>query len=467
MIKLLSIFFRNKELYIISALNENAIILAKSIKRKNSNALIIFTDASEADKSCIKSAKSFGCIVTDECITNYSLLFHNKRITTHFILMSYDENNNLDNVLKLTELYRDKINAEIYTFNSSKESECLCDSIYKGSLSGEISPIKLRRVNAIRNQIYCNLLKYSIYDEAVEEYNEKVISVLIVGMGKYGLEMIKAILWCGQMDGYVLRIHIIDKCSDIETIFYKECPGIRQRGTQPKSGEDYYELFFHPGIDVNTEDFNKTVCGISDTTFAFVSLGNEQTNIETAMNLRSIFSGLKIDAGLKPEHSRNITQTPRITAVVHTNEKAELLNNNLLSNFKQQYFQIDCIGANSKLYSYENIFMSELEKMALTVHMQWGQKEDFDNYEYNRRSSMTSAIHKKYRDELMPDDETKDILEHKRWNAYMRSTEGYSFGLIRDDLAHRHPLLVKYDHLSRFEKDKDKRMNFPSNETVF
>jgi hypothetical protein len=118
------------------------------------------------------------------------------------------------------------------------------------------------------------------------------------------------------------------------------------------------------------------------------------------------------------------------------------------------------------LYSYENIFCPNLETIALNTHLQWGSYEDFNDYEYYRRSSMASAIHKKYRDLLMPDDETKDILEHKRWNAYMRSTEGYTFGYIRDDLSLRHPLLVKYDNLSQAEKDKDKNAN-SSNEIIF
>lgn len=456
---MISIIKKNKDLYVISHLNNNSILLAKSIRNAKPDALIYFADNSASNKTYEQSAKSFGCKILRKRITELDLSWHNKNIPVVFVLISENEKENLDNALRITMLYRDKINAEIYTLNSSKESECIFDSIYKGNGNSAVPPVKLRRVNAIRNQIYYHLLNYPIFQDAIEIYNEKIISVLIVGMGSYGLEMLKALIWCGQMDGYVLRFNIIDRAPDIETRFYKECPGIRQRGFQPKSGEDYYEIYFHSGIDVNTENFTRTVYSLNETTYAFVSLGDEQLNIETAIDLRAIFSGAMIDMGKKPNHSPDDKQIPHITAVIHSDDKSNLLKGNKLSNSKGQCYQIDCIGSNSEQYSFENIFYSKLEKMALAMHMQWGTKEEFDNYEYNRRSSMASAIHKKYRDALMPDDETKDILEHKRWNAYMRSTEGYSFGLVRDDIALRHPLLVKYDHLSRVEKDKDKKAN--------
>ena len=98
--------------------------------------------------------------------------------------------------------------------------------------------------------------------------------------------------------------------------------------------------------------------------------------------------------------------------------------------------------------------------MALAAHLQWGDIESFNNYEYCRRSSMASAIHKKYRDELLDEnEELAAMAEHTRWNAYMRAVEGYSFGYIRDDLALRHSSLIKYSSLAPTEQAKDHRMN--------
>ncbi len=464
---MLPILFNNRELFVISPLNNNSLILAKSIRDTYKSSIIIFTDCSSADDTFKTTAKNIGCRIYSKSIETLKLETHNPASMIRVVLMNKDEDVNLKSALKLTEKLRGNVNAEIYTFNTSKESEFLLDSIDKGARNGSLSPIKLRRVNMVRNQIYLDILNNSLFEYAVEEYNEKIISVLIVGLGQYGMEMLKAVLWCGQMDGYVVRVNIIDKNPNIESVFYRQCPGILQRGLQPKNGEDYYELNFFGGIDVNTHEFTECVKTIESVSLVFVSLGNENYNIETAIDLRSLISGIQIDNGRKPDHTQSAHQQPRILTVVHSPEKAILMKENRLSNYKKQYYRLDCIGVNSDVYSYENVFLPKLENMALQLHMQWGSPEDFNNYEYNRRSSMASAIHKKYRDMLMPDDETKDILEHKRWNAYMRSTEGYSFGYIRDDLAQRHPLLVKYDNLSRVEKDKDTKMNTVFTQPIF
>jgi hypothetical protein len=46
------------------------------------------------------------------------------------------------------------------------------------------------------------------------------------------------------------------------------------------------------------------------------------------------------------------------------------------------------------------------------------------------------------------------VLEHRRWNAYMR-TEGYVYAETRNNLAKTHPCLVKFDELPLKEQEKD------------
>ena len=454
-------------LYLISFLDERSYTLAKSIiendLQRKEKSIVIFTNIS-GDRSIYngldKRALRLGCKLSAEDICDISLKKHSFCKVTRLVLINPDERINLTAALKLAENYRDKITAEIYVFASSKESECLLDSVDKGGRHGVIPPLKIRRVNIVRNQIYLVLMNHSMFKYATEEFNEKVISVLIVGLGHYGMEMLKSVLWCGQMVGYVLRVTVIDESPDAEERFYMQCPGIRERGTQPQNGEDYYEITFYSGVNVQSETFYNIIRSVPNTTQVFVALGNEEISFETALTLRTIFSGIRIDEGKKPAHSQTDVQTPRITAVINNNQKADLLNQNKLSNFKGQYYNINCIASDDELYSYKNIFASELEEMALNAHLQWGDNESFNNYEYCRRSSMASAIHKKYRDELYKDNEELAALaEHIRWNAYMRAVEGYSFGYVRDDLALRHSSLIKYSSLPPTEKSKDHRMN--------
>lgn len=456
---------KRKNVYLISHLDVRSLILAESIRKKEATtkekSIIIFTNIARNDDSYSgleKKAKKLGCKLTKNDICNISLKPYSVSLV-RAVIISPDENKNLETALILAEEYKDKIESELYVFASSKESECLLDSVDKGGHLGLIPPIKIRRVNVIRNQVYTDLLNNSMFDLAVEEYGEKVISVLIVGLGNYGMEMLKSVLWCGQMTGFVLRVTVIDENPNAEDLFYMQCPGIRERGTQPQNGEDYYEITFHSGVDVHSEKFNDIIKTVPNTTQVLVALGNEQQSLETALRLRSIFSGIQIDEGKTPSHSKKDVQTPRITAVIANHQKAQLLSKNMLSNFKEQYYNINCIASNAELYSYENIFASELEKMALSAHLQWGDEKSFNNYEYFRRSSMASAIHKKYRDELINDEELAAMVEHTRWNAYMRAVEGYSFGFIRDDLALRHSSIIKYSSLASTEQAKDHRMN--------
>ena len=104
--------------------------------------------------------------------------------------------------------------------------------------------------------------------------------------------------------------------------------------------------------------------------------------------------------------------------------------------------------------------------------MKWGQEEEFWTYEYNYRSSIASAIHMKARihcgipgankkeGELsLEERDIIEVLEHRRWNAYMRA-EGYIFSgsndkSSRNDLAKMHHDLVDFSSLTEEEKRKD------------
>ena len=93
--------------------------------------------------------------------------------------------------------------------------------------------------------------------------------------------------------------------------------------------------------------------------------------------------------------------------------------------------------------------------------------ESFWRYDYNYRSSVASVIHSKMKKECNIPGSTKSIsertdaekrffreLEHKRWNAYVRS-DGFVYAPIRDKLAKTHNLLVPFDKLTYEEQIKD------------
>ena len=191
----------------------------------------------------------------------------------------------------------------------------------------------------------------------------------------------------------------------------------------------------------------------------FVALGSDEMNIRAAVDLRMLFERMKIK--------------PAIQAVIYSTDEKEALKG--ITNYRKQAYDVEFIGDRNTSYSEKVIMSSELEEDALQRHLKWGNEEEFWQYEYNYNSSVASAIHMKARiacgipgaakkDEDLTDEERKivETLEHRRWNAYMRS-EGYIYSgssekSSRNDLAKMHHDLVDYSSLAEEEKRKDSKI---------
>ena len=148
-----------------------------------------------------------------------------------------------------------------------------------------------------------------------------------------------------------------------------------------------------------------------------------------------------------------------------------------IKNFKGTPYNIDFIGDLKTSYSEKVVINSTLEAEALKTHMKYSNsiEDDFWSFEYNYRSSIASAIHKRARilcnipgadkkesDLTSEECETIEKLEHRRWNAYMRS-EGYIYSgsndpKTRNDLAKMHHNLTSFETLDEEDKRKDSRV---------
>ena len=212
-----------------------------------------------------------------------------------------------------------------------------------------------------------------------------------------------------------------------------------------------YDIKIHSGVNIDSTAFLREVSKIPQPTYVFVALGNDEQNIKSAVYIRSLFE--------------RMNWHPMVQTVVYSTAEKEALRD--ADNFKGQKYDIEFIGDLDTFYSEEVIINSELETEALKRHLRWGNEEEFWKYEYNYRSSVASAIHKKMKlfckmpgIEKEPGERTDEELwalrrlEHRRWNAYMRS-EGYCYGMKRDYLAKTHPCLVPFGALSQTEQEKD------------
>lgn len=435
---------------------------------------VVFTDIAanklkERD-DLIEEARAIGAIMFENEIElgKYKRFSLSPRKLS-FYLISDDEDKKLRHAEHIMKHY-DKPDTTLRLFSCDKRSELLMAS--KTS-----KHIKAIRVDDIQSLIYRNLYEEGkfLFDGAREVNGKKVISAVIVGLGLYGREMLKALSWFCQMDGYLLKITAFDSDKLAEEKIKFECPQLLDENYngKPLEGEPYYEINIHSGIDVNTDSFKKKLQEITDVTYAFVCLGSDEQNIRTATDVRSIFEGMSFPDGNKPE----------IETVVYNSHLAEQMGTSRseslrklypgVVNFKKKPYNIIMTGDLERFYSTDTFINFKAELDGLAIHKVWGDEESFWQYEYNYKSSIAKAIHLAVREQLgCPLKKYEDFdwslltreameqnadLEHKRWSAYMRS-EGYSFRgktVTRNDIAKIHNLLVPTDKLPDSELKKD------------
>lgn len=451
------------DIYVMSELNERSIVLAEDILTNpevKGRKLVVFTGVfekeDEENSELIEQAKHLGAICFKKDVTEISLKPKARGIKRKIYFVGDNEDQNVKQALTMIPTCRNNpmLNTKdthMYVMSSSVESEVLLNSADNGHLH-------VRRVRRARNFAIDTLKKYSIFDTQLTKEGKKLISIVIVGLGHYGMELLKAICWCGQMDGYILQIHVFDVSCNLEKKIESVAPEIIKYNHKQIEGEPFYDIFFHEMVDANSQDFLNELSSIKDISTVYACLGDDELNISTAMRMRMQFTRDAINFG---------RVQPNIYAIVYSSIKSDTFNQNGgLKSIKGVDYDITFIGSMKERYALSFIEQNELEEEGLKYHLAWANTEKeveeakltYEKYEYYRRSSVSKALHVYYRRQLglmnISDLEDK-ILEHKRWNAYTRA-EGYVYNAVKDDIAKTHPDLIPYDKLSEREKLKDK-----------
>jgi len=455
------------DVYIFSELNEKSLALAKSLHNNNSQKrLFVFTDVFEKEEEqsyeLVEEAKELGAICFKKDIITIDFSFHSSKSALSFFAIGENQSENISQALKIIDKLKYRENTNLYVFSTQVEAEILLANAFENHNDKVEKPIsiKVRRVNEVQSLINRNLYENGfekIFSSAYQEDGIKKINAVVIGMGQHGTEMTKALSWFCQMDGYAIEINSFDKDKKAKEKFLSLCPELMAfSGKTDIPGEAKYTISIHSDIDVDTTTFDNIIENLPRTTYVFVALGNDEKNISTAVKLRAIFERMKY--------------TPVIQAVVYNSEKKDALTD--IKNFKGTPYNIEFIGDMKSSYSEEVILDSDVEEEALKRHMKWGDESEFWRYDYNYKSSIASAIHRKMKIlceipgiEKEPKDRTEKelwnlrILEHCRWNAYMRS-EGYCYGGTveksgRNDLAKMHNCLVPFNELPLKEQEKD------------
>jgi hypothetical protein len=447
--------------YVFSELNERSLALAGDLRKNHKHAVIVFTDvfrnSDETGCEQAERAREIGALCFKKDILSINFRRHCAASEISFFTIGEDEVENIAQSLRLIRDYGSRDNTRLYAFSTRVESELTFTQANKGKM-------KVRRVNDVRSRVSHILYEegHKLFETAAPQPDgTKEIGALIVGMGGHGGEMLRALAWYGQMDGYRIRIDAFDSDPLAEDRFAAACPELMSPAYNGVyvPGEAQYKITVHPGVETSTKTFADAVAALGQITYVLVALGNDEVNIRTAVELRTLFERLHMH--------------PMIQAIVYSSEEKAALTG--VVNFRGQAYDIELIGDLKTTYSEEMIIDSRLEAEALARHLKWGKEEEFWQYEYNYRSSLASAIHMKARvacgipgadkpeAEVTEEDQIGiERLEHRRWNAYMRS-EGYVYSgshekSSRNDLGKMHHDLVNYEALDEAEKRKDFRV---------
>ncbi|MGN1372497.1 MAG: hypothetical protein ACI4VK_00445 [Candidatus Coproplasma sp.] len=451
------------DIYVMSELNERSIALAEDILtnpdvkgRKQVLFAGVFDKEEEEMNELVEKAKQLGAICFKKDVTEIGLKPNAKGIKRKIYFVGDDEDANVQQALTMISACREnpRLNTKdthLYVVSGSVESEALLNSADNGQMH-------VRRVRKSRNFAIDTLRKYSIFDTKLTKDGKKLISIVIVGLGHYGTELFKAICWCGQMEGYILQIHVFDADGNLEGKIASFAPELIEYNHKQIEGEPFYDIFFHENVNVKSQDFLTELSQIKEISTVYTCLGDDELNIGTAMRMRMQFS--------RDEIKFNRIQ-PSIYAIVYSSIRNEIFEQNGgLKSIKGVDYNITFIGSMKQRYTLASIEQSELEEEGLRYHLEWAKTEDeveaakasYDKFEYYRRSSISKALHVYYRKQLnlMDISDLQDkMLEHNRWNAYTRA-EGYVCDVVKDDIAKTHPDLIPYARLSEREKAKDK-----------
>ena len=445
------------DIYYLSDLNDNSLLLAEDIKKHESKSLIVFCSSNYATDEQKSYAYKMGAVLFNK---KENELIKKTKHKQYYFEISNNQDENLINALELIETLKasKKIksfeNRKIFIYSEKVEAGLSLSSIDKKGISVIL-------VNRWRMTAYNLLFNHPIYESLNNDNPEN--QILIVGAGAIGNQVLKACVWATRLDNYNIKIKIIDKASDlIKKQLLLESPELLN---------DEYALDFITA-DVTSVDFeNALKANCSAATYIVVALGNDSLNIQTALYLRSFY--LRQDSNFINEPKIYVQINSNIKSLVTANLTAierEKINRKdwSLDSKNAQNYNLIPFGTATECYSYDFIINPPIEKISINAHSAYEQifseqtptkeqlLEGYNLNEINKNSNRANAIHLLYKlfllgykikpfenatqeeiskskilvEELSQKLNDEKILqkmsyiEHERWMAYMRG-EGY------------------------------------------
>lgn len=320
--------------HVFSELNEKTLSLAKNLLKEKRNkkflifpkSLIVFTDIvdkkEELSIELIEDAKELGAILFRKDLESvrFKRHFPFSFRKVYFYLISEDESEKIRHAESIIKHY-DYKKVSLKVFSDDVRTELLL-------AAKPVKNMRLSRINDIQALIYHNLYENGvnlfkrarvINREEDKDGNvineERLISVIIVGLGKYGCEMLKALTWFCQFTNHKLKINVFDTDENASEKFRNMCPELmsKEYNNNDSEGEPHYEIIIHSGIDVSVPAFERKLKTIDDATYIFVCLGDDAINLDTATKIRAICERIEY----KYEDCNGVCNKPDIETIIY------------------------------------------------------------------------------------------------------------------------------------------------------
>ena len=480
---------RSDAVHVFSSLNKNSIELMEYIASCRPDDQIMVLDQNTNDEELIKRASVIKTIFWKQDLEKLKLL---KNTDYTFYQMDADDNDNLNNFMKL------------YRYVADKPQEVIDRTDIKCFIQADSSGL-VRRIDQYMNRQKDKHLRISFLNVQTNEAYylfhqlKDMIPVpkghyelAVIGAGTMGMAIVKTALWLFDRQDCELVIHVVDRHAK-ETAGHLKlaCPEVLNADLESyfKDFDDparNYDIRFYQA-DADSADL-AVIFGEMDVhpDLAVAVCGDDVANQRISENLRRILC----------RRNDSISCCP-VAVRIRRSETFNVLNETNDPNAGVYYF-----GSQKEMYARIFAVNTVLEQMAVKVHLAYlndenakGQEVLYDTGYYtlaNHESSLAQALSLEYRAKYILEQDTsgstdkKAVLqayvddeenmkklcrmEHDRWNAYERisgwtkpsrkQTEAiarmHNDGKnVRHDGLLLHPAIVDNDELAKTEQETD------------
>ena len=489
-----TLFRGNQEIILFSNLTDKTKAYAKRIDTKNK--LLIFCNTEDTNKESFDEDRSRNMIFTGQSEIQMLKQLQKRNLT--IMEMGENEERNLQKSVEIiqelekcsenktpspvrqflqkyipetvfeNEIFKmfsddltdeDKKTISLCTVSGHPEAAAIMDNLMK---RGTMTPLLYKQTTIDEyKRIAFRLLHDDPLYQLVDEDTEK-LDILIVGFGRMGREVLKAISWAGCFPDTDTNVHVVSR-HGIESgkQLLSECPelgvDLLHKGgfEQPENGGVQINKdapIYYYSTETKGLEFDEIIRSLAHCRYIVVSLGDDSETLETALR---IYHLIMRECYLK---DRSIIP-PEIHVRIRDDENLKLFS---AEDVKSAFASFKKFGSDKDIYGADRISESELEIMAVEarkIYMEQNnlQDKEWAAYEYlsqfGKNANQAAGLHALYKLHFMKKvkadrwnpSEPKDLLEsqrvfntlvsyaekekianweHIRWQAYMR-TEGF------------------------------------------